>query len=161
MGIALDKRVAITDGTWRRIVGIVRDVRNDGLEAPAKPTIYIPFSQYPRASISLIVRSDTNSPTVMIGLRDAVRDIDRLQPLFGMQTMQQVLGESLSLRRFLMLLIGIFAGIALMLGLVGGTESSHTWSASGGKSLRFASRWAPRSQRSYGSSPGAACSWRP
>ena len=55
----------------------------------------------------------------MIGLRDAVRDIDRLQPLFGMQTMQQVLGESLSLRRFLMLLIGIFAGIALMLGLVG------------------------------------------
>lgn len=116
---ALGKRVAITDGTWRRIVGIVRDVRNDGLEAPAKPTIYIPFGQYPRASISLIVRSDTNSPTVMAGLRDAVRDVDGTQPLFGMQTMEQVLGESLSLRRFLMLLIGIFAGIALMLGLVG------------------------------------------
>jgi putative ABC transport system permease protein len=118
-GDALGKRVAITDGRWRRIVGIVWDVRNDGLEAPVKPTIYIPFAQYPRASISLIVRSDTNSPTVRAGLRDAVRDVNGTQPLFGMQTMGQVLGESLALRRFLMLLIGIFAFIALTLGLVG------------------------------------------
>jgi putative ABC transport system permease protein len=118
-GEALGKRVAITDGTWRPIVGIVQDVRNDGLEAPTKPTIYIPFGQFPRASISLIVRSEMNSSAVMTRLRDAVRDVDRMQPLFGMQTMEQVLGESLSLRRFLMLLIGIFAGIALLLGLVG------------------------------------------
>ena len=55
----------------------------------------------------------------MTGLRDAIRDVAAMQPLFGMQTMEQVLGESLSLRRFLMLLIGIFAGIALVLGLVG------------------------------------------
>ena len=60
-GDALGKRVAITDGTWRRIVGIVQDVRNDGLEAPAKPTIYIPFGQFPRASISLVVRIEGNS----------------------------------------------------------------------------------------------------
>ena len=118
-GDALGKRVAITDGRWRRIVGIVQDVRNDGLERPARPTIYIPFGQYPRASISLIVRSDISSPAVLTGLRDAVRDVNPAQPLFGMQTMEHVLGESLSLRRFLMLLIGIFAGIALLLGLVG------------------------------------------
>src|SRR5688572_13989842 len=55
----------------------------------------------------------------MAGLRDAVRDVDPLQPLFGMQTMNQVLGQSLSLRRFLMLLIGMFAGMALLLGVVG------------------------------------------
>jgi putative ABC transport system permease protein len=74
---------------------------------------------YPRASISLILRSDTNSPTVMAGLRDAVRDVNGTQPPFGMQTMGQVLGESLALRRFLMLLIGIFAFIALTFGLAG------------------------------------------
>jgi putative ABC transport system permease protein len=101
---ALGKRVAITDGTWRRIVGIVQDVRNDGLEAPAKPTIYIPFNQFPRAQISLIVRTDANVLT---------------QPLFGIQTMEQVLGEAVALRRFMMLLIGIFASIAVLLGLVG------------------------------------------
>jgi putative ABC transport system permease protein len=116
---ALGKRVAITDGTWRRIVGIVQDVRNDGLESPVKPTIYIPFGQFPRASVSLIVRSETSSSALMTGLRDALRDVDRMQPLFGMQTMHQVLGQSLSLRRFLMLLIGMFAGMALLLGLVG------------------------------------------
>ncbi len=55
----------------------------------------------------------------MTGLRDALRDVDRMQPLFGMQTMNQVLGQSLSRRRFLMLLIGMFAGMALLLGLVG------------------------------------------
>ena len=116
---ALGKRIAITDGTWRRIVGIVNDVRNDGLEAPAKPTIYIPFGQFPRASSSLIVRVDGNSASVIAALRDAVREVAPTQPLFGMQTMEQVLGESLSLRRFLMLLIGMFAGIALLLGIVG------------------------------------------
>jgi putative ABC transport system permease protein len=118
-GDALGKRVAITDGTWRRIVGIVHDVKNDGLEAPAKPTIYIPFGQFPRASSSLVVRVEGNSAAIMTGLRDAVREVAPSQPLFGIQTMEQVLGESLSLRRFLMLLIGMFAGIALVLGIVG------------------------------------------
>jgi ABC-type antimicrobial peptide transport system permease subunit len=55
----------------------------------------------------------------MNGLRDAVRDVSSTQPLFGIQTMEQVLGQSLSLRRFLMLLIGIFAGVAVLLGIVG------------------------------------------
>jgi predicted permease len=118
-GDALGKRVAINDGTWRRIVGIVQDVRNDGLEASAKPTIYIPFAQFPRASTSLVVRTERNSSATMNELRDAVRDVAPTQPLFGIQTMEQVLGESLSLRRFLMVLIGIFAGIAVLLGLVG------------------------------------------
>jgi hypothetical protein len=53
-GEALGKRVAITDRTWRRIVGIVNDVRHDGLEAAARPMIYIPFSQFPRASMALM-----------------------------------------------------------------------------------------------------------
>jgi putative ABC transport system permease protein len=118
-GEALGKRVAITDGTWRRIVGIVQDVRNDGLEASAKPTVYVPFGQFPRASISLVVRIEGNSLATMTALRDAVREVAPTQPLFGVQTMEQVVGESLSLRRFLMLLIGVFAGLAVLLGLVG------------------------------------------
>jgi putative ABC transport system permease protein len=116
---ALGRRVAITDGTWRRIVGIVQDVRNDGLEAAAKPTIYIPFDQFPRASSSLVVRTGRLSPEILTAIRDAVRDVAPTQPLFGVETMDQVLGESLSLRRFLMLLVGIFAGMAVLLGLVG------------------------------------------
>jgi putative ABC transport system permease protein len=118
-GDPLGKRVAITDRTWRRIVGVVQDVRNDGLEAAARPTIYIPFSQFPRASVALIVQTDRTSTEAITGLRDAVREVAPTQPIFGVQTMEEVLGESLSLRRFLMLLIGIFAGVAVGLGLVG------------------------------------------
>jgi putative ABC transport system permease protein len=118
-GDALGKRLSITDGKWRRIVGIVGDVRNDGLEAASKPTIYIPFGQFPRGSSSLVVRTDGSPSAVMTALREAVRDVAPTQPLFGIQTMEQVLGESVALRRFLMLLIGIFAGIAILLGIVG------------------------------------------
>jgi ABC-type antimicrobial peptide transport system permease subunit len=118
-GVALGQRVAITDRTWRRIVGIVNDVRNDGLETTARPTIYIPFSQFPRASMALIVRTDRNAMTVMTAVRAAVRDVAPTQPVFGIQTMEEVLGESLALRRFLMLLIGSFAAVAVALGLVG------------------------------------------
>jgi putative ABC transport system permease protein len=118
-GDALGRRVAITDGTWRRIVGIVQDVRNDGLEASSKPTIYIPFDQFPRASSSLIVRTERASPETLAAIREAVRDVAPTQPLYGIETMDQVLRQSLSLRRFLMLLVGIFAGMAVLLGLVG------------------------------------------
>ena len=117
-GDALGQRVAVTDGMWRRIVGIAQDVRNDGLEASAKPTIYIPFDQFPRASISLVVRTREHSAATVTALRDAVREVAPTQPLFGDQTMEQVVGQSVSLRRFLMVLIGMFAGIAVLLGLV-------------------------------------------
>jgi len=64
-------------------------------------------------------RMDGSSSATMNALRDAGRDVAPTQPLFGVQTMEQVLGESMSLRRFLMVLIGMFAGIAVLLGLVG------------------------------------------
>jgi predicted permease len=118
-GDGLGQRVAITDRTWRRIVGIVQDVRNDGLEAPVKPTIYVPFSQFPRASTGLVVRMDRNATAAMTGVRKAVHDVAPTQPVFGIQTMEEVLRERLALRRFLMLLVGAFAGIAVTLGLVG------------------------------------------
>lgn len=118
-GDALGRRVAITDRTWRRIVGVVQDVRHDGLEASARPTIYIPFSQFPRASVSLVLRTDSNATEVMTGVREAVRELAPTQPVFGVLRMEEVLGKSLSLRRFLMLLIGSFAGVAVVLSLVG------------------------------------------
>jgi putative ABC transport system permease protein len=118
-GQALGKRVAVTDRSWRRIVGIVNDVRNDGLEASARPTIYIPFSQFSRASSTVVVRTDRNAMAVMTTVRMAVRDVSPTQPLYRIQTMEEVLGDAVALRRFLMVLVGIFAAVAVTLGLVG------------------------------------------
>ena len=116
---AIGKRLSIDDQRWRSVVGIVQDVRHDGLERPARPTIYIPFAQYPRPLLTLLVRTDSNPGSFISAMRRAVMDVDKNQPLFGIQTMDQTLSESLSLRRFLMILVAIFAAVALLLGTVG------------------------------------------
>ena len=109
-GDAIGKRLSIDDKQWRRVVGVVQDVRHDGLDQPARPTIYIPFAQYPRSSITLLVRSAAD-PSALIGpIRHAVRTVDASQPLFGIQTMEQTLNASVSLRRFLMILVGYLCG---------------------------------------------------
>jgi ABC-type antimicrobial peptide transport system permease subunit len=119
IGEALGKRVAVTDRVWRRIVGVVEDVKNDGLEASAKPTIYIPFAQFPRQTSALVVRADRDLSAALTAIRGAVHDVSPTQPVFGAQTMNEALGQSLALRRFVMLLVTSFAGIAVVLGLVG------------------------------------------
>jgi predicted permease len=116
---AIGKRVSIDDKQWRSVVGIVQDVRHDGLERPARPTVYIPVAQYPRALLTLLVRTDSNPESFITSMRRAVMDVDRNQPLFGIQTMEQTLSESVSLRRFLMILIVTFAGVAVVLGTGG------------------------------------------
>jgi putative ABC transport system permease protein len=115
----IGKRLQIDDRQWRRIVGVVQDVRHDGLDQPVRPTIYIPFAQYPRATMTLLIRSDSDPLTVVGSIRDSVRSVDRNQPLFGIQTMEQTLSASLSTRRFLMILAIIFSGVAVVLGTVG------------------------------------------
>ena len=116
---AMGKRLQIDDRLWRTIVGIVEDVRHDGLDRPPRPTIYIPFAQYPRPMMALLVRSDGDPLSLIAPLRQAVLSVDRKQPLFGVQTMEQTLAASLSTRRFLMVLTAIFAIIAAALGTIG------------------------------------------
>jgi predicted permease len=113
------KRLRIDDQQWRSIVGIVPDVRHDGLERPSRPTIYIPLAQYPRDQLTLLVRTDSDPASFVGATRRAVMDVDKNQPLFGIQTMEQTLSESVSLERFLMILVGVFAGMAVVLGTVG------------------------------------------
>jgi putative ABC transport system permease protein len=116
---AIGKRLSIDDKQWRSVVGIVRDVRHDGLDRPARPTIYIPVAQYPRRLLTLLVRTDSNPESFISSTRRAVMDVDQNQPLFGIQTMEQALRESVSLKRFLMILVATFAAVAVLLGTVG------------------------------------------
>ncbi|MBI4503050.1 MAG: ABC transporter permease [Gemmatimonadetes bacterium] len=115
----IGQRVSIDDQQWRSVVAVVGDVHHDGLDQPIRPTIYIPITQYPRPSLALLVRTDVDPALVIDAVRRAVTEVDRNQPLFGIQTMEQALNDSVSLRRFLMILVGLFAGVALVLGTVG------------------------------------------
>lgn len=107
-----------TDGFYE-IVGVVGDVRHDGLEQSAHPTMYVPYPEDVFSTMSVVLRTDTDPEFLAADVRDAVRGIDGSLPPYAMRTLASVVSESLAERRFSMLLFGLFAGIASFLAAVG------------------------------------------
>ncbi len=104
---------------WRTVVGVVSDVRQYGLDKKAPMQIYIPESQYPTSLMTLVVHTSTDPKGLIAPVRNAVRTIDKEQAVYDIATMEQLLSDSISLRRFLMLLLIVFAGLALALAAIG------------------------------------------
>ena len=104
---------------WRTIVGIVGDVRNEGLNSEPNPQMYISFTQSPRWSLTLIVRGSSDPTGLIAGVRSKVAGLDRDLPLYNVRTLKQMVAESLARERFGLLLIVTFAGLALLLAGVG------------------------------------------
>jgi putative ABC transport system permease protein len=120
---AIGKRIKLggpdSKRPWLSIVGIAGDVHDTALEKEARPCVYIPYSQFPSASMTLVVRSALD-PRVFVGaIRDTVWSVDKDQPLTAVKTMDQYLADSISPRRFNALLLTIFASVALVLASVG------------------------------------------
>jgi predicted permease len=112
------------------IVGIVSHVKQWGLDSddvqPLRSQVYVPFMQLPDAAMRLaasgtamLVRSDGSNPKVFDTLRAASRQMSGEQVLYAAQTMEEIISESLSSRRFAMILLGIFATLALILASIG------------------------------------------
>ncbi len=118
----IGKRINLGDpqtSPWRTIVGIVGDVRNEELSAEPNPQMYVSFAQLPRQNLSLVVRGAGDPASLIAGVRSAVAELDRDLPLYNLRTLTQMLSESLARERFSLLLIVIFAGLALLLAGVG------------------------------------------
>ena len=110
------------DGDLRplTIIGVVGDVREDSLEAPPTPTIYVNYRQRPQATyhFTAVLRSQTEPAAVISSARQIVRRLDpNVPPDFS--TFTQVLSNSLKARRFNLTLLGVFAGTALLLAMAG------------------------------------------
>jgi putative ABC transport system permease protein len=103
----------------REIVGVVGDVKTVGLEVDSSAMMYLPYKQAPRPFISFVVRTASNPESLVPPVSQAIYLIDKAQALTNVQTMEQVLTESLSGRRFNMTLLLTFAGVALLLAAVG------------------------------------------
>ncbi|HXH50555.1 MAG TPA: ABC transporter permease, partial [Terriglobia bacterium] len=101
------------------VVGVVGNTRHEGLSQDTEAEFYVPYLQLPGNSMQLAVRTATDPDSIVSAVRAQVRDVDPEQPLYHVATLQQVLSESLAPRRFNLLLLGIFAGIALALATVG------------------------------------------
>ncbi len=103
----------------REIVGVVGDVKTSGLEVDASAMMYLPYKQAALPFISFVVRTASNPESLVQPVSKAIYSIDKEQALTNIQTLEQVLTESLSGRRFNMTLLLSFAGVALVLAVVG------------------------------------------
>jgi putative ABC transport system permease protein len=117
---ALGQQLTDVDGkNEREIVGLVGDVRHAGLDAEPKAEMFVPFTQEPSSSMTLVVRTGSDPATFVPAVRAQLLAIDKDQPIFSVQTMEQVVAESVSQRRLAMLLFGLFAVLALALATTG------------------------------------------
>ncbi len=107
------------DGTWHTIVGIVEGEKQDGMDAAIKPEIYQSYLQNSDSRMTFVVRT-SNDPKSLIGaVRGEIRALDKDLPAFDIETMQEIVSESLAQKRFAMLLLAIFAAVTLLLSAVG------------------------------------------
>jgi putative ABC transport system permease protein len=101
------------------IVGVVGDVKTNGLDEAVGPMIYWPHFQFPELFNTIVVRSDGEPSRLLPAVKTAVWAVNKNQAISKIDTMEQVLSESLARRRLYMILLGVFAGAALLLAGVG------------------------------------------
>jgi putative ABC transport system permease protein len=115
----LGKRLRIANNPWRTVVGVVADVKNDGLSAEPKPEMFYPLLQSPLPFMTLVVRTDTDPKTLAAAVGREVRAVDADEPVYDVKTMDERLAESVSPQRLTTLLVGVFAALAMTLAGVG------------------------------------------
>ena len=104
---------------WMQIVGIVGDVREAGLAGNATPEFYVTQRTHSSRTAYLVARTETDPLRLATAIRSQVLAVDRDQPISNIATMDQVIESSMGSRRLTMLLLGLFAAVALLLATVG------------------------------------------
>jgi putative ABC transport system permease protein len=101
------------------VVGIVGDVKERGLAEEAAPEIYLPYAQRPVQSMDVVLRSSVSPRSLLPGAEAVVRGLDPEIPVARPATLDEVLARSISEPRFYMVLLGTFAGMAVLLAALG------------------------------------------
>ena len=104
---------------WKEIVGVVVDVRSEEPGREPAPEIYASSLQDPFMGMSYVVRSSVEPESLAPAVREAVRALDKAQPVAEVRTLEQLVGESFAQPRFNSLLLGLFACMALLLAAAG------------------------------------------
>jgi predicted permease len=104
----------------REVVGVVGNVKQDGLDvAEPAAALYLPMAQAARPFMTVVMRVAAQQGNLAPAIANAVHEIDREQPVNDVVTMDMVMADSISHQRFNMLLLGAFAGLALLLAAIG------------------------------------------
>jgi putative ABC transport system permease protein len=104
---------------WTTIVGIVKDIKSDGLDIDGVPHIYVPAYQDSNKRLSVVLRTLLPAALLEPQIRHEIQSIDPGLPVFGVSSMNDVLDRSLSSHRFSADLVGGFAGLAVLLASIG------------------------------------------
>jgi putative ABC transport system permease protein len=104
---------------WITIVGVVRDTKRQGVERPIRIESWMPLAQRPSGSMELVLRTTGDPLLLSNAVRKAVWSIDSDMPIPTIRTMEQVMSERVAQRRLNMVLLGLFASVALILSAVG------------------------------------------
>lgn len=119
---AVGKTISVSMGQYkgqRQVVGVVSNVRREALSAEPRPEMYVPYAQHPERYIYMVVRARENPLGLAQTVRSEILAVDKDQPVTQVRTMTQVVNDSESRRRFNLLLMCLFAGLAFVLALVG------------------------------------------
>ncbi|MFY9550833.1 MAG: FtsX-like permease family protein, partial [Thermoanaerobaculia bacterium] len=106
-------------GPWMPVVGVVRDVKSQALDAEDRPTIYRPMLQAPSLSMTLLVRGGGTPGALGAAIEKEVRAADPELPIYAVRTMDEAMASTVSQRRFAMRLLLLFAVTALLLSAIG------------------------------------------
>ena len=104
---------------WLAIVGVVKDIKHDGLEVDGVPHIYVSMYQRQSRVMSIVLRSSLPASVLEPQIRREVQSVDPGLPLFNVRSMREIMDDSLAPRRFSSVMVGGFAAVALLLASFG------------------------------------------
>ena len=124
-GDPLGKRIGpqMSQSEWHSVVGVVGDVKHNWLETKSTPTLYVPYSQtrssFLKSDMTFAVRTLSPPSGILSAIRREIQAVDKNIPAFKIQTMKQIVDQSVAEPRFNMLLLVSFAGFAVLLAVMG------------------------------------------
>jgi putative ABC transport system permease protein len=104
---------------WREIVGVVRDVKLEGVAEETPLQAYVPLAQDPAGALALVVRAATDAAPLVSRIEDILRGFDPDLPVYDVQTMRQRMAVALARERVSTVILGVFAFVAVALASVG------------------------------------------
>jgi predicted permease len=104
---------------WRQVVGVVAPMRNKSLDVTARPGVFVPLDQTTGYVNFVVVKSSATSQEISRLLKDTVASVDANQGVFFIQSLPDLIADTIAVRRFLFILLAFFGGAALVLSTLG------------------------------------------
>jgi predicted permease len=116
---AVGRKLFFQANVYAEVIGVVRDIHQDGLDTGPKPEFYISALQAGFSSGSLAIHTKVDPASIAGAVRQVIWNLDPEQPVVDVVTMDQILDNEVSQRRIQAMLLGVFAGLAVLLAAIG------------------------------------------